>query len=54
MTHQKELLAIKLRQKLKKLCKQQDLGNKHFREMSQSIRKLFDKVKDRLEWMQDQ
>lgn len=54
MTHQKELLAIKLRQKLKKLCKQQDLGNKNFRDISQSIGKLFDKVRDRLDWMQDQ
>lgn len=51
LTHQKDLLAIKLRQKMKKLCKQQDLGNKQFREMSQTIRKLFDKVRDRLDWM---
>lgn len=54
LTHKKELLAIKLRQKLKKLCKQQDLGNKNFRDITQDICKLFDKVRDKLDQMQDQ
>jgi hypothetical protein len=54
LTHQKELLAVKLRQKLKKLCKQQDLGNKSFRDMSQQIGNLFDKVRDKLDRIQDQ
>lgn len=34
MNSQKEQLSAKLRQKLKKLNKQQDSGNKHFRELA--------------------
>lgn len=47
-------MAIKLRQKLKKVCKQQDLGNKNFKDISHSIKLLYERVKDKLDQLQDE
>lgn len=44
---------IKLKQKLKKLNKQQDLGNKQFRDIAIQIEKIFDRVRDKLDELQD-
>lgn len=46
---QKDQLSVKLKQKLKKLNKQQDLGNKQFREVAAQIEKLFDSIRDKLD-----